>query len=271
VPNLYNGDSVNITVLVNSGIKIVHGKVIAWFPEDSFTVDRMNEIVVMMDRGISGAEKFIGAPLQWQVHQPNQPYTFYFRTDRFISHASLAGFVSIPFWRIKDDKAPWLHEAIHEMLYTKNGSWWDKGVVEEDYSKNMPLWLFEGFPDYISQTVSAEEQLPWFDVFFNSTKMNSDSLFVAGMRLDKAKYILSFIGVKGHMPELFGNDRVLYAPLFYHGSCSFVKWLAGRYGVKILLTAVSSFRKEQETIEQIAGKPIDALKKEWLDHLKIAN
>ena len=31
-------------------------------------------------------------------------------------------------WRIKNGKAPWLHEAMHEMLDTKTGNWTSKAV-----------------------------------------------------------------------------------------------------------------------------------------------
>jgi hypothetical protein len=269
VPVLNDGDSLNIAYLINNGVKISNGKVISWFPKDSLSQTRMNEITDMVGAGINKAEKFISAPLSWQLHPANEPYTFYFRLDRFVSHASQAGFVSVPFWRIKDGKAPWLHEVIHEMLYTKTGSWFNHDVTEKEWSKNMSLWLFEGLPDYISLKVSLLENLPWFDVFSNSYQINIDSLFGKEIRSDKGSYILSFIGRKGVMPELFSNDRINYAPAFYHGSCSFVYYLAENYDIKILLTGISSFGQEQETIEKLTGKPIEILKSEWLDKLKI--
>ena len=103
----------------------------------------------------------------------------------------------------------------------------------------------------------------------NRHETNIDSLFVEEIKSDRGKYILSFIGSKGVMPELSSNDRVLYAPAFYHGSSSFVKYLADTYDIKILLTGISSFGQEQETIEKLTGKPLEILKQEWLDKLKI--
>lgn len=272
VPNLYENDSLSITSLVHHGIKIERRKAICWFPADSLAELRMNGIADTINTGITAAEKFIHAPLDWQAHSFNVPYVFYFRSDTFISHASAAGFVSISFWRIKNGKAPWLHEVLHEMLDTKNGSWLDKTITDEDWKQNMPLWLFEGLPDYISFEVSQANNLYLFDVFSNSSNMNIDSIFKEDMN-EKSKntaYILSHIGEKGVMPELSSKDRNLYAPGFYHGSCSFVKYIAGNYGINILLLAISSFKKEQETIEKLSGKPLATLKKEWLQKLKIA-
>jgi hypothetical protein len=66
------------------------------------------------------------------------------------------------------------------------------------------------------------------------------------------------------MPELSSNEKMLCVPCFYHGSCSFVHYLADNYGINILLTAISSFKKEQEKIEALTGKSIDVLKKDCL-------
>ena len=268
VPSLHDGDSVNITYLINNGVKITAGKAICWFPKDSLSDERMNEIANMINTGIRGAEKFINAPLPWQLHQPSQPYTLYFRHDRFVSHASMAGFVCIPFWRIKEGKSPWLHEILHEMLDTNTGSWFTKTVTDEEFDKNVPLWLFEGLADYISLKVSVSENLPRFDVFSNSALTNIDSLFMKDLESEKGNYILSFIGSKGVIPELSSKDRILYAPCFYHGSESFTCYLADNYGLKMLLTAISSYRKELDTIESLSGKKLEKLKQEWLDKLR---
>jgi len=269
VPALNEGDSLNITNLINNGVKITNEKVIAWFPKDSIPFSQMHEITDMINKGIKATEKFIHAPLSWQLHKPNEPYTFYFRPDRFISHASQAGFVSIPFWRIKNGKAPWLHEAIHEILDTQTGSWFSPGITAKDFDENMPLWLFEGLADYLSLKISLMENLSFWDVFSNSARGDTDSLFVNEIKSEKGPYILSFIGSKGVIPELSSKDRILYAPTFYHGSSSFVKYLTDNYDIQVLLTSVSLFRKELETIEKLTGKSLATLKKEWLNKLKL--
>lgn len=104
--------------MVEHGFQMKKGKVLAWFPKDSLSKRRMDEILDTLNIGIFAAEKFIGSPLSWQYRQKEEPYTFFFRIDSFVSHAH-GGYVCIPFWRIKEGKAPWLHEAIHEMLNNK--------------------------------------------------------------------------------------------------------------------------------------------------------
>jgi hypothetical protein len=269
VPNIWEGDSLNIANLVNNGIKITKGKAICWFPKDSLSEETMNQIVDTINIGIAAAGKFINAPLTWQMHPMDEPYVLYFRSDRFISHASCFGFVSIPFWRIKSGKAPWLHEVLHEMLYSKNDKWFSPGMTEKFANENMPLWLYEGLPDYIAMQVARQNHLTHFDVFSNSNSANADSLFLEDMRSPNASYIILHIGSKGVMPELSSENRINYAPGFYHGSGSLVQFIADNYGLNVLLTAISLSGREQESIETATGKPLTALKKEWLDKLKI--
>src|SRR5215203_1409937 len=93
VPNLKPGDSLSITHLINNGTEARKGKVICWFPKDSLSKAQMDKILDTFNIGIAAAERLIKAPLAWQVQQIESPYTFYFRLDSFVSHASGAGFV----------------------------------------------------------------------------------------------------------------------------------------------------------------------------------
>jgi hypothetical protein len=264
VPNLKPGDSQGITNLINNGVEARKGKVIAWFPKDSLSEAQVGMILDTLNIGVIAAERVIKAPLAWQVHQEAEPYTFYFRLDSFVSHASGAGFVSIPFWRIKQGRAPWLHEAIHEMLNTNAGNWTNASVPDEVWANNMPLWLSEGLPDYITLRVSQDYNLPQYDVFTNSFQTNVDSACKEDLKGVRADSILSYIGKKGAMEALFGNDRRLYAPTFYHCSCSFVKYLAEEVQVDKLIASLAAYPKEMEKLEASAVPSVAALKKRWL-------
>jgi len=262
VPSLEPNDSLQITRLVNKGTKVSKGNIIAWFPKDSLPLERMNRIVDTLKTGVAAAEQFVKAPQPWQVHQKGQPYIYYFRLDSFVSHASGAGFVSIPFWRIKQGKAPWLHEALHEMLNTKAGSW--ESSSEDVWAKNMPLWLAEGLPDFISLQVSQDYHLPHFDVFTNSLLTNVDSVCRQDLKSSRADSILLFIGKKGALTALFGKERQLYAPTFYHCSCSFVKYLAERVGLPPLIESLAAYPAEMEELEKRTSASLAELKKLWL-------
>ena len=270
VPMLHEGDSAGIVYLIQHGIKVSNGEVDCWFPKDSLSIETMQQIVNKINAGVIGAEKLIRTPFAWQVHQKDEKYTLYFRVDNFVSHASFYNYVSIPFWRIKNDEAPWLHELIHEMLNSKNGRWFPPQKTREERMKNQPLWLFEGLPEYISIDVFKQYNYRSYDVLTNSyyTLGEIDSLFIQDLRLPQTNYVLGFIGEKGVLPELFSKDRQLFAPIFYHGSCSFIKFLSTHYGIDMLVNAISSFDNEQSAIEHLTGKSMITLKDEWLKNLQ---
>lgn len=250
VPNLDPEDSLNITKLIMNGTKVRTGIAIGWFPKDSLSSEKMNNIMDSLNRGIVAAEKFIKAPYSWQVQEKGKPYTFYFRLDSFVSHASGAGFISIPFWRIKQGKAPWLHEALHEMLNSKASVTLSLSIPEEVLNQNMPLWLIEGLPDYISLKVGQKNNLQIFDVFTGGYVQNVDSVCKTDLAGNRSAYILDFIGTKGMMPELFGKQRRLYAPTFYHCSCSFIKFLVEQYGIDPLIASIAAYSIEMKELEK---------------------
>jgi hypothetical protein len=267
VPNMTEGDSTNIVYLINHGLKSEKGKVIAWFPKDSLSKERINGILDTLNIGIDNAEKYIGAPYSWQLQKKGSPYTFYFRFDKIIPHGSGAGFVSISFSRIKSGKAPWLHEAIHEMLNTKSGNWLSTNVTEEEWSTKMPLWLAEGLAEYIAIEVSEKNHLYIYDLFTNSVQKNLDTLFKEDMKNDKITEILSHIGSAGTINEVFADDdksRKYYAGAFYHLSASFVKYLAEKYGIRTLVESNAAFRNELVELEKRMNSTLEKEKSLWI-------
>ncbi len=197
-----------------------------------------------------------------------EPYTFYFRLDSFIAHGSLSGFVSIPFYRVQFGSNPWLHEAMHEMLNPKAGNWLNEKITHKEWAENMPLWMAEGLPDYISSTVSIQNHIP---LYFPTTKIpygSIDSACRQNLANEKGAYILSFIGRKGTMPELFGDKRREYYAAFYNCSCSFVKYIAEQKGLDVLLKSFSAYPNEHAVLEKFIT-PFAEIKKAWVKKLNL--
>lgn len=256
-----DNDSLRTIELHSRGVKIEKGRVVAWFPKDSLSSQRMQGIVDTLNLGIMKVEALMGAPFSWQVFA-NKPVVYYFSPEKFVSHASWDGFVYIPFWRIKENKAPWLHEALHLLLRTNTGSWSDVAVDER--RALMPLWLTEGLPDYLSAKVAYANNFPRFDLWNDGGLLMADASCVSKLEGEKGDYIIDFVGKAGLLPELFGEDRGKYAPTFYNCSFSFSKYIGEQYGDKILIEAMSDFKNEQTSIEKATGKNLADLKKEWL-------
>lgn len=262
-------DSAMVARLMKDGFSIKKEKAIAWFPNNLLSQEKANAIVDTLNRGIIAAEAFLHAPLAWQVHRPDNPITFYFGNDSFIAHASSADYVTIPFWRIKEGRAPWLHETVHEMLNAKAGNWYNNdSISEKEWTEKVPIWLHEGLADYITMQVSMLSELPRFDIFEYGSLQKIDSSCAQKLKNVNRNYVLSFIGKGGALSELHTKDRRFFAPVFYNCSCSFVKFVADSYGIESLLNSLSHFKNEREKIEELTGETMESLKKKWIKRLK---
>jgi len=245
------------------GIKVQDKNVVAWFPKDSLSVSRMKEIVDTLNLGISLAKQFIKAPQAWQQF-PEGTITYYFIPGNFVSHTTGTNEILIPFWRIKASKAPWLHETMHILFRSKKGNWNEASRINTYF--NRPLWLAEGLADYSAFKISDQNRFPIFDLQGMGGYLKIDSVCKARLDGSKGPYILTHIGKEGLMSELFGEERREYAPTFYTCSCSFTKYLSETYGLETMVTAISEFEDEHETIEKLTGKRIEILKQEWLSN-----
>ena len=262
-------DVLRTEALLKGGIKIQHQRVTCWFPKDSLAMIRMEAITDSINMGIVATDKTMKVPLDWQKYGVDDVIKIFFPTDDFISHANQdLGLVYIPYWRIARGKSPWLHEVIHVMLTTKHGNWYND-FTREERALYKPTWLAEGLADYLSLFISRKEGYPIYDVFSDSFRTDFDTLFIESIQEGQTQDIIPFIGNKGHSELLSGSDRFRYAPTFYYGSCSLTKFIATKYGLEVLLEAISVVNKEHEIIESRTGKTMEQIKKEWRNELGI--
>lgn len=253
-------DRARLRALERRGAAVEGGEVVAWFPADSLPAARMREIVARLDRGIAAAKQLIGRT-DWRIRDDRRVH-FYFADGNFISHAPGGNITFIPFWRIRDDEAPWVHESLHLLLASEKGDW--LAVSEKRGNARMPLWLHEGLAEALAMEASARARIPHYSPLIDVPAERLDSLCVARLREAPADRVLALIGGRGRPPELFGPERMKVAPAFYTASTSFVRHLIARHGVEPLLAAIDDFDHEIETLEQRTGRPMAQLRDEWL-------
>lgn len=257
-----DNDSLRVIQLHQRGVQVERDRIVAWFPTDSLSRQRMEGIADTLNRGVLQAEQLIGAPFHWQEFS-GKPITFYFSPEKFISHASWDGLVFIPFWRIKAGQSPWLHEALHIIFRSNKGSWGN--VSREERAAMMPLWLTEGLPDYVDMKIAYERKFHRFDLWKDGGLLKTDSSCRSKLSGAQGAYILKFVGSPGTPPELFGEHRSQYAPTFYNCSSSFVKFIADQYGLEVLVEGIADFQKEHQVIEKLTGKTMGQIKQAWSD------
>lgn len=262
---MWKDDISRVMALLNNGVKVQKQRVVCWFPKDSLSHKAMDSIANMMNTGVFVAEKFMKAPLARQKFEVDNPIECFFPSDNFVSHADVnLGYLFIPFWRMKKNKAPWLHEILHILLTSKNE------YLYEDWEKVShiyPTWFHEGFADYLTSQISRKQGWSHYDVFSKSYDGDADSLFLKELKMKKGIEVVQFIGKKGHPNLLSGSERRTYAPIFYHGSHSLVKYIANTYGDDVLLEAVFEPTKEHQVLESHTRKTLKQIRREWLENL----
>ena len=260
--SFYKKDSAWSTQLRHNGIRVQRKNIIAWYPAHALPTAEMNQFADTLDNGVGAAKAYIGA-FPWQRSKGRINY--FFPADSFISHATLEGSVYIPLWRLRERKAPWLHEGVHELLASRSVN--QNRLPDSIVDIKIAAWMIEGFADYISDKVSYDRKIAQFDLFKSGGLEKIDSLCARYLDQGISAYILSFIGKPGYMPELGGPERITYAPMFYNFSCSFIKFLIDTYGVEKIIGANEIFLQEHTKLEAETGQPVAELKKRWLAHL----
>jgi len=247
------------------GVEITRGRVVAWFPKDSVSAKRMNEIVDTLNMGIAMADRFIGGPREWQLFR-DRKLTYYFQPGPFfIAYASKSGDIFIPFVRLKKNTIPWLHEAMHILLRSKKGNWNNKPDIMSYFY--MPQWFIEGMAEYLAMRVAYDNKLRKADLFKSGGYLSVDSACWINLQKKNSENILRKIGDTGAPRELAGEKRAEFAPTYYNCSCSFTKHLVETYGLEKMLVSISEFEKEHEMIEKSTQRSMKELKEEWLNHL----
>ena len=274
--NAWDDDKPRKESLELEGLAVEGRHVVAWFPRkvatkadsaNSFSTPKpplsdadRRAIVDRLDRGIAEAKRFIGKP-DWSFRGDPRLY-FYFPDANFISHAPGGNTAFISLWRIRDDQAPWLHEAMH-LLMKVDGDWLSQpdGVAEA----RMPLWLHEGLAEAISMEVDARTGMTHYSPLIDVPADQLDAFAAEHLRAcPDPQRLLLYVGGRGKLPELFGEDRMKYAAAFYAASTSFVRHLARQDGgYQHLLAAIASFDHETETYEGLSGQSLDDLKHHW--------
>ncbi len=143
------------------GVKLERPAIIAWFPIDSVSNERMNGVADSLNQQITIARAFMGAPRAWQVFG-TLPVTIYFSRGNFVANTAADGSVFIPLWRMRKNKAPYLHEIMHVLLRSASGNW--NNASRDVAAAKMPIWFTEGLPEYMALKIATVNRLPKFDL-----------------------------------------------------------------------------------------------------------
>jgi len=260
-------DSARIAWLSAEGRALEASSVVAWFPRDSIPEAEMERLVQLLDQAVPALQQFIGGPYPWQRHR-DEKITYYFAAGRFVSHTR-GGAVLIPAWRINDGSAPCLHETLHVLL-TGPAPFYPEEfadtLVANRMASALPLWLIEGFPDFVAQAVAKALGITEGDIFRVGSSAAVDSTCAARLGSARREEILPYIGAAGRPEALFTSGRQEVAPIFYACAYSFTRFLVQQTDapfIASLFPDIPSGRVAERVYEH-AGRTLPALRAEWL-------
>lgn len=237
--------------------------VILYTPPGALEDSEEAALLERLDKGVAELRAVVGSH-SWQVMREPK-ITYYISLDRFVSHASGRGAVFIPLARAQDGRAPYLHEAGHELLATFSQPVTPDPARFERVRMTRPLWLSEGLADYVGQSAATRAGVKEGDVFDIGGLAGADAACRERIKGPRGAEILPFIGAVGAPAALFTTDRNEVAPTFYACGTSFTKFLVGRIGLQETISLMPLILKDGvlARIEELTGKKMDVIRGEW--------
>jgi hypothetical protein len=261
-------DSANIAWLEANGRRTEGQQIVLWAPPEQMSGEWQAALTDSVDRGVAALRRQIGSPLSWQ-RIGTRSIRYYLVPDRLISHATGKDVVFISMLRVQDGRAPYLHEAVHELLAPEAPFFYDEypdTTQAEAVLQSMPYWLEEGLPDVLAQRAASEAGTREGDVFAIGGLERADSTCAA--RLAQSPYredLLRVIGGRGYIDALFTTDRIKVAPAFYACAQSMAKYLVDVIGMARTVDVFPAMKRRDwvGSIERSAGVPLDTLRARW--------
>ncbi len=267
-------DADRIRWLEQHGRRAAGKQVVIYAPADSMSASWQHALVDTLDNALARLRRTMRGPYPWQ-RIGDGPVTFYLSPGRFVAHASGYGAVFIPISRVHERLAPFLHEASHELLapeppfYPREFS----DTVGLAQARRHPLWLFEGVPDYLAQSVSAQTGFHEGDVFEIGGLGKVDSVCAARVASSpRRQEILGVIGSAGRLEALFTTERATIAPAFYACSQSLTKHLIDLIGVREVVGLFPAMKNGtwRDAIARAAAVSMDTITHRWKVRLGLA-
>ncbi|MGE0811867.1 MAG: hypothetical protein AB7O28_11020 [Vicinamibacterales bacterium] len=253
-------DGARVAALEQAGTRLQGEHVVLYFPASLPRADA-EALVARLDRGVAGLWQLVGVH-DWQAVRPGR-ITYYLSDDTFVAHASGRAAVFVPMARVADGRAPFLHEATHELLASTT-------IDPAGPTVRRPLWLTEGLPDYIARLAAADVGMTETGPFGTPTVDGVDAVCAGRARTADGATMLPFVGADARPEVLFTTDRARFAPTFYSCSFSFVAYLVSQAGLAPLVDLFGVAPAETRArLDRLGGKSLEEHRRQWLRRLAL--
>jgi len=254
-------DGNRVAALEKEGFRLDGEHVILWCPASLARPDA-EALLKQLDPGVAGLWRRVGTH-EWQAVRRGR-ITYYLSDDAFVAHATGRGAVFVPMARVRDGRAPLLHEATHELLASTRTD------PAGGPRSSRPLWLTEGMPDYIARLVAADVGMKEVGPFDTPTIAGADAICTERARTPDGATMIPSVGTNERPAVLFTTDRSRFAPTFYTCSLSLVSYLASHVGLNELIDLFGYGPVDMNArLDRFHGKKLSDWRAEWLQLLKI--
>jgi hypothetical protein len=243
-------DAERISRLTASGVRVEHGLVTAWFSSGAMTQEEMQRIVERLVTGLDALESSVRTPRRWQDTRQRRVTYFFDDAAFFIPHATVNRHVLVPVSRLRDGKAPLLHETTHALLTPPQG--------------RRPLaWLTEGIAAYVAKSVSAQKDMPEGDALDLGDITDLDAKCATGLSSEQGPRILPFIGSPANLQALYAMEPALQVrQVFYGCSASFTKYLVRHFGIERIVDLLPESDPHKK-LEDMSSTTMADLRGRW--------
>jgi hypothetical protein len=246
------------------------GKLVVLFTPSGVVADPEEAALLeRLDKGVQELWAVVGRH-PWQV-VGEEKISYYISRDQFISHGTWRAAVFITLVRLQDGRAPYLHEAAHELLAPR------LGPANAPPLDSIAGWLDEGMAEYVALTAAARAGVSEGRPFDIGGLTGADTVCRERLKGPRGAEILPFIGGLGSPAALSttvptpGLREV--AATFYACALSFTKYLVGRIGLPQAISLMPLIADDGllTRIEELTSISMDALRAEWRASIDIAS
>ncbi len=265
-----DGDSPIVAALERDGMRHTSGRATVHWPRDSFPEARMRALADTLDLGIRDMERLLGPARAWQRF-PSPNVRYYIAPGAFISHVDGAGRVFIRSDRVRDERAPFLHETSHVFLMSRGPLLFELPDSTADRQLGVVTpWLGEGAASWIGDLVAERIGTVEGDPFDGGGNAGVDRACAAWLARAEGQRIEPFIGRAGVPPGLFTDRRGVAAP-FYVCAQSYVKFLGERWGAPAVSSLLGAkLGAVPAALRAITRTEPDSLRARWRRSLPAA-
>jgi hypothetical protein len=214
------------------------------FDPEGLTDDQRLSFVRLADQGVAELERLLAPRLTAGVGSARR--LRFVVSGRVEMSRTYGRTIVLPLGRVRDGRAPYLHETVHALLPTAHRS----------------TWLSEGLACYLESWVAAHVGGYDAQVFTRAGDAGIHRAARAYARSAAGRAVLPWVGAPGEPPRMSEDRRGVARP-FYVLSHSFTKHLVEELGLEAVLGLAGS-RDPEEALLRLSGRSPEQWRTAWL-------